>query len=80
MENFKREELSAAKYELDGYELRQVKESGSWAMFRSYEDEGARIYYVVDDDWGAGNVDDESLFSYRVGMQQEELAYLMASL
>jgi len=82
MKEYQVSELSEAKYALEGYELRQVVESGSWAMFASYEDmdSGIRYYYALDDDWGVGNIDDESLFSYRVGMQQEELACLMASL
>lgn len=80
MEEYKRIELSAAKYSQEGYELRQIVESGSWGMFRCYRDmdSGEQFYYCVDDDWGVGNIDDESLFSYRVEMQQEELRCLMA--
>lgn len=81
MQDYKVEELSEAKYSMEGYELRQVVKSGQWAMFRSYGaygDDGVRVYYSVDDDWGQGNIDDESLFSYRVMKQQDELAYLMS--
>ena len=80
MKDYKRSELSAAKYSEEGYELRQIVESGSWAMFRCYRDmdSGEQLYYSVDDDWGQGNIDDESLFSYRVLKQQDELAYLMS--
>ena len=80
MKDYQVSELSEAKYAVDGYELRQVVESGKWAMFASFQDDysGFRRYYILDDDWGVGNVDDESLFSYRVEMQKEELRCLMA--
>jgi hypothetical protein len=77
--DYKAEELSEAKYAVEGFELRQVvaegKEikQGAWAMFGSYEENGERIYWMVEDDFGAGNIDDESWFSYRVEMVKEEI-------
>ena len=77
--DYKVEELSAPKYAYEGFELRQVvaegkqEKVGAWAMFGSYEENGKRIYWVADDDWGAGNIEDESLFSYRVECLKEEM-------
>lgn len=76
---YKAEELSASKYVSGKYCLKQVIESGSWAIFSSYIEDGVRVFYVIDDDWGQGNINDRMLFIDRVENAKEEARYLMAS-
>jgi hypothetical protein len=75
-EYYKAGELAAPIYKQEGYELRQILEDGNYAIFRNYKEDGEKVFYVVDDDWGIGNIDDEGIFHYRVENLKEELRVL----
>jgi len=77
-EYYKAGELTAPIYKQDGYELRQVLDTGNYAIFCNYTEDGEKVYYFVDDDWGIGNIDDEGIFYYRVENLKEEMRVLMA--
>ena len=75
-EYYKAGELDAPIYKQGGYELRQVIDTGKYAIFRNYTEDGEKVYYFVDDDWGKGNIDDKGLFQHRVENLKEELRIL----
>ena len=70
---YQAQELSASKYVSGQYCLKKVFESGEWAMFSSYVEDGVRSFYVVDVDWGAGNINDPDIFASRVQEQIWEM-------
>lgn len=77
-DNYFENELAPAVYKKGGYELRQVLEDGKYAIFRNYKEDGKKVFYFVDDDWGVGNIDDKGLFDYRVENLKEEMRVLTA--